>query len=46
MQLEERIRQMSSTIIQDVFLSLLWAPHEYLIVSTVVLIEQSFQRSE
>lgn len=37
---------MSTAIMQDLFLPFLWAPHEYEIVSTVVLIEQSFQRSE
>lgn len=46
MQQEDQIRLMSTTITQDLFLPFLWAPHEYQIVSTPVLIEQPFQRSE
>lgn len=46
MQQEDQIRLMSTTITQDLFLPFLWAPHEYEIVSTAVLIEQPFQRSE
>lgn len=45
-QQEGQIRLMSTTIMQDLFWAFLWAPHEYEIVSTAVLIEQSFQRSE